>query len=82
MLMSNKNAQEMSKEQVRELGIRMLSAMPLDMDKTTAQGWIQNPGALAKKIRVALMPQSDYHTEILKNFPNGKIFMMRYLDMS
>lgn len=61
--MKNKNAQEMSKEQMRELGIRMLSAIPMDMSADTAQGWIENPGLLARVMRKALTPDSEFLDE-------------------
>lgn len=62
--MTNKNAQEMSRGQVRELGIRLLAAMPLDMDENVARGWIENPGSLAKVMRKALMPSNDFSDQL------------------
>lgn len=47
---------EVGKKQLVELGASVLRALPQDISSDVAQGWIDNPSALEKVLRSALLP--------------------------
>lgn len=62
------NARETTLGQLRELHIRVLAALPLDMPWETAQGWIQNPQGLGKVLRTALMPPKAKEIDLIASW--------------